>query len=289
MDNNAVADTHKIYTITSLSHSGSTVFSMALACHQQLVTVGEVFQVVRKHPRAMLEDKARDCSCGKHASECEFWGPVLRALGNLNYQEGDKKYDHVPSAYEIVAQHFHSIYGDDRYMVDTSKGLHHIEAMIASTKLTPNAVFLLRDVRAYANSQTRLASKQNRKGLKKVKTHFWFQILKWYFGNRKREKLLLQTNTPYTTVGYDAFCFEIGKTLANVYEAMDLPPVCQDEDLSGSAHHVLFGNPMRLEPCAHAEIRYDSRWFSESGYILPLALMPFIQRYNKRKVYKAGV
>lgn len=274
---------HKIITVTSLSHSGSTIFSMAMAGHQQLVSVGEVFQVLRKRPDVWLEDSAKYCSCGKHSSECEFWAPVLNALKSLPASE--TKYGHISAAYEIVARYFEEIFGADKYMVDTSKGLRHITVIQKSPLLTTQTIFLLRDVRAYACSQTRLAAKQNRKGLKKIKTQFWYHILRWYFGNRKREKLLKSTKTPYHTVGYDAFCFKVVPTLAKVYQNIGLSSTEQSAGLSNSQHHVLVGNPMRLEPGAHAEIRYDNRWFKETGYMLFLEMLPMIKRHNRIKVY----
>lgn len=279
----SAATPNKIFTITSLSHSGSTVFSMALACHQQLVSVGEVFQILRDDPNKWLHDAAHNCSCGKHASECEFWGPVLRSLKAL--PRTDDKYAHIPKAYEIVADQFSAIFGKEKYMVDTSKGLHHIRAIEKTANLMNEAILLMRDVRAYACSQTRLTSKQNRKGLKKIKTHYWFQILKWYFGNRKRQKLLNELNIDYKSVGYDQFCFNIDKTLAAIYAKADLTEHAQCDSLAQSQHHVLFGNPMRLSTEAHAEIRYDNRWMVERGYLLPLVLFPFVGRYNSKNVY----
>lgn len=279
---------HRFFSITSLSHSGSTVFSMALACHQNLISLGEVFQVLRYAPEYWLNDTAHACSCGKPASECSFWGPTLKAIQQRVPMPSERcdKYQHVAPAYQVLLEQFHQKYGHDKFMVDTSKGVRHLKLMANHPELNPTVYFLMRDVRSFACSQTRLAKKQKRQGYKRIKGHYWFQMLKWYFGNRKRENLLKQSDMNFTKLGYEHFCFNAADVLKTLYQEAGLPPKQCDKSLQEAEHHILFGNPMRLSAEKSSEINYDSRWLKEEGYLLPACLMPFVMKYNNSNVYQ---
>jgi hypothetical protein len=259
---------------------------MALACHQQLVSLGEVFQVIRKPADYWLIDNKDNCSCGKSAAECEFWSKALGRIKSLPIEtSGQAKYQHIPAAYNIVLDTFQELYGDNMFPVDTSKGTRHLDFIAKDKGIDPNVLFLLRDVRSFSNSQTRLAKSQNRTGLRKLKNTHWFQLLKWYFGNKKRENMLCDNHIKYHTVGYETFCFKTNQTLSTAYSQLKLAPFQQGQDIQQSQHHVLFGNPIRLDQSKQQRIEYDARWLKDNGYIVPLALMPFVRHYNKNKVY----
>ncbi len=199
---------------------------------------------------------------------------------------GEDKYGHVPHAYKTLLEYFHRVYGDERRMVDTSKGLRHLNLITEHAAFSPTVCFLLRDVRSYACSQTRLARSEQRSGLKRVKGHYWYQMLKWYQGNRKREKLLARSDLNVVKIGYEQFCFNVESILGQVYQAAGLPLLPQGGNLEHAGHHILFGNPMRLSAKKSSTIAYDARWLKENDYLLPASLMPFVMKYNQQNVYQ---
>lgn len=278
----------KFFAITSLSHSGSTVFSMALACHNNLVSLGEIFQVLRQRPSYWLNDDEHLCSCGQPAAKCGFWGPALTRLQQdiPDIENPSSRYQHIPQAYDVLLDTFQSQFGEERRVVDTSKGTRHLKLIAEREELNPEVLLLLRDVRSFAYSQTRLAKRAKRKGLKKVKGHYWFQMLKWYFGNIKREKILKQNQVQYQKIGYEHFCFHTTDVLNELYDTLSLPPRSTTQSLAQAEHHILFGNPMRLSEKQAREVKYDSRWLKDSRYIVPAFLMPFVTRYNRKNVYQ---
>lgn len=284
MTNSIPPATHSIICLTSLSHSGSTVFSMALACHENLISLGEVYQVLRHDPNYWLNQQEHLCSCGQNASECEFWGAGLRRMRALDIVE-PTSLNYYQDAYATLLTQFNAQYSTQFKAIDTSKGTKHLAMLADAQSIDAQTVFLVRDVRSYASSQARLARSQPRKGLKKVKGHYWYQMLRWLRDNKKREAILTQLALPFTTVGYEPFCFTPKQTLDSVYEFLDVQFENNKSDLTESSHHVLFGNPMRNCESRKSEIRYDDRWFSENGYMLPAALIPTLMRYNQKYVY----
>ena len=281
---------YKFFSVTSLSHSGSTAFSIALASHPDLISLGEVFQVLRHAPEYWLHDANHTCSCGKPTAQCGFWGPALEQIrANVPMPaKGEEKYSHVSLAYKELLSYFHKVYGDEKRMVDTSKGIRHLNLIASDPLLSPTICFLLRDVRSYASSQTRLARSEQRSGLKKIKGHYWFPMLKWYQGNRKREKLLNRSELNVVKIGYEQFCFNVESVLGQVYHSAGLPLLSSTGNLEQAEHHILFGNPMRLSAKKSSEIAYDARWLKENDYLLPACLMPFVMKYNRQAVYQTS-
>lgn len=286
-----VTSTHStratITCLTSLSHSGSTVFSMALACHQNTVSLGEIYQVLRKGPQFWLYATENTCSCGQPASTCDFWGPTLRKLLAEDIVSPTSPH-YFQNAYRLLLREFARIYTTDMRAIDTSKGVKHLKLLADDTQIDPTVVFLIRDVRSYACSQTRLARSQNRKGVKKVKGHHWYQMLRWHKDNKQRESLLSSLGLPYITAGYEPFCFDPPAILSLTDDFLALPKRQESANLVQSKHHVLFGNPMRNCETRKKKVHYDHRWFNETDYLAPAALLPFVMKYNKQKVYGEG-
>ena len=272
--------------LTSLSHSGSTVFSMALACHKNVVSLGEVYQVLREAPDYWLNNNERICSCGQPAYECDFWGSALKRLVAQNLTPEQPNY--FENAYSTLLDTFQHLYGKQYQAVDTSKGIKHLKLLNNNDAIDTKAIHLIRDVRAYACSQIKLARSQNRKGFKKVKGHHWYQMLRWLHGNTKRETLLNSLNLPYTSIGYESFCFNKNPTLSKTFEFLGLDHQPDIHTLAQSKHHVLFGNPMKNCPKRKSAINYDARWLNETDYMTSAALMPFVMQYNKSRVYAQG-
>lgn len=274
----------KFFAVNSLSHSGSTILSISLASHDKLISLGEIFQILRDPAQQWIGDKDRICSCGKQAADCELWGPALRKI-STDIPTSKNRHDNIELKYQIVLKHFQDLYGEDKFAVDTSKGERHLELISKDDVLDPNVFFLIRDVRSYANSQQSNALKQNRKGIKKLKSKAWFQFLKWYFNNKKRLKALRKSNIPYIKVGYEEFCFNTDLVLAKLCKFAKISEDLENSTIQDSTHHILYGNRMRLDKSKQQSIKYDSKWFENNSLNFAAGIFPFIMKFNKKNVY----
>lgn len=276
----------KLVLVNSLSHSGSTVLSMILAGHDNLISLGEIFQVLREEPEKWLKDENAVCSCGAKAGDCNVWGAALKKIAdNPALEITENKYENINEKYRIVLETFNEVYGDSITAVDTSKGFRHLKQITNDEKIDIETIFLMRDARAYATSQTRLARSQKRKGLRKLKQSTIFQLIKWYIGNRQRQKYIKEKNLKAAQTSYEKLCFHSEDTVKALCEFLELPYQEKMIQLTDTQHHILFGNPMRLNKQKQMSLSYDSRWLANNEWAVPFALFRKIRRYNKENIY----
>lgn len=267
----------KIIVLNSLSHSGSTVLSMVLSSADNAVSLGEIYQILRDNPQDWLE-RNDACSCSNTLAACEFWKPVLEHIKSNNIVD-------IVERYRYAIQYFEKLYGENSVLVDTSKGVKHL-AIYKKLEINYKLIYLIRDVRSFAFSQSKVASRQVRKGIKKVKGKVWFQYLKWYFGNKKRLSQFSKEGIDYHKVGYEDFCFNQEERLEQICEHIDIEYKQTHLTLSDAEHHILMGNPMRKNKSKQNGIRYDSSWLRDKRNIIPSFILPFVLSYNAKHVYQ---
>ncbi len=271
--------------INSLSHSGSTVLSMVLSGHDKLVSLGEIFQVLREDPHYWLDNTNATCSCGAKASKCKIWGAALQEMVRDTKPDATKKkYDSISDRYQILLKTFAEVYGNDTTAIDTSKGFRHLQMSTEDPKLDIRLIFLMRDARAYATSQTRIARTQQRKGLRKFKQSAAFQLLKWYYCNRRRQKHIQRHNLNAVQMSYESLCFHSEETVQNICNTLGIDYQKKMICLSDSRHHILQGNSMRLNQKKQASLSYDSRWQGNHDWAAPYSLFGRIRRYNQDNI-----
>lgn len=268
--------------INSLSHSGSTILSMIIANHDEMISLGEIYQVLREPSSYWLNDSDKKCSCGLAAAECEFWGNTLRKTNKLEETETDQ-HKLVAAKYKIAIDTFHQQY-KDKTPVDTSKGERHLKLLIKLAWPTIKLIYLIRDVRGYALSQTTLARSQNRKGIRRIKNSMSFQFLKWYFSNRNRLKIISHSSLDHVITSYEALCLNTASSTNTITNFLNVTDT-QTPGLDSSQHHVLFGNPIRNTPDKRKSLQYDARWKNNIECEKTAKKLAFIMRYNKRMVY----
>lgn len=277
----------KLIAINSLSHSGSTVLSMVLAGHNQLISLGEIFQVLREKPEKWLNDPDALCSCGEKADKCNIWGPALMKIAATPALSiTTNKYDNINEKYQIVLETFNQVAGNDKTAIDTSKGFRHLKLIAENKNIDSNIIFLMRDARAYATSQTRIARSQNRKGLRKLKQSTFFQLIKWYFGNKQRISYIADQKIEAHYTSYEDLCFHSKATVNDICQSLNLDYQEQMIRLTDTNHHILFGNPMRLNKQKQMSLSYDSRWLANNDWNWPFAYLPKIKHFNKKHIYK---
>lgn len=271
-----------LVVINSLSHSGSTILSMIIANHEEMISLGEIYQVLREPSSYWLNDSEKKCSCGLAAAECEFWGDTLRKTNHLEKTETDQ-HKLIAAKYKIAIDAFHHQY-ENKTPVDTSKGERHLKLLIKLAWPTIKLIYLIRDVRGYALSQTTLARSQNRKGMKRIKNSMAFQFLKWYFTNRNRLKIITQSNLDHVITSYEALCLNTAPSTNAISDFLSVNNT-QTPGLDSSQHHVLFGNPIRNTPDKRKSLQYDARWENNMECKKTAKKLAFVMRYNERMVY----
>jgi len=259
---------------------------MVLAGHENLISLGEIFQVLREDPDKWLNDKDAVCSCGAKAQDCNVWGTALKKIAiNPALKISENKYENVNQKYQIVLETFNEVYGDEIVAVDTSKGFRHLKQITEDKNINIKTIFLMRDARAYATSQTRIARAQKRKGLRKLKQYTFFQLIKWYLGNKQRQKYIKEKKLKAHQLSYEDLCFHSEETVKNLCEFLDIPYQEQMIELTQTQHHILFGNPMRLNKQKQMSLSYDSRWLGNNDWAIPFAFLPKIKKYNKHNIF----
>lgn len=275
----------KFFAINSLSHSGSTLLSLVLSTKADCISLGEIYQVVRETPETFLDDKSYLCSCGETAANCPFWGPTLNDIKTKLPNNG-KRHEQIYEKYQIVLDSFAEQYGDDKYLVDTSKGSKFLSFLDQHKDLNPQVFFLLRDVRSYTHSQVLNAQKQNRKGLKKLKSWPFFLFLKWYGGNKKRLDYFQKNRISHIKIGYEELCLEPEKTESRIHNFLKVDKPASDHlQIDMPESHILYGNDLRLKKQNKIAIKYDGRWLKNKSLFWPASILWFVTRFNHEHVY----
>ena len=101
---------------------------MIIANHDQMISLGEIYQVLREPSSYWLNDSEKKCSCGLAAAECEFWGDTLRKTNNLEKTETDQ-HKLIAAKYKTVNDTINH-QNEGKTPVDTSKGERHLKLMI---------------------------------------------------------------------------------------------------------------------------------------------------------------
>lgn len=265
--------------ISSLSHSGSTVFDLLLGVHPSIVGLGEVEKLVVDYSRNPASQQRRVCSCGKPMTECPFWSTV------------DCKLRQSPAAslaekYGFVYDSFRSMYGEGKILVDSSKYIPALRTVCTHPETRVRVLFLIRDVRGYALSRldNNRRKKQGSPVQRTATYHFWC----WWYSNRRIQSFLGSRKVPSKQLSYEALTLQPEATLRSVCAFLNLPYCVDMVHPLKSSSHILSGNRMRNCGDKKDGIVYDNRWFWRKRWIVPVLLAPQAFSYNATQVYCSG-
>jgi hypothetical protein len=287
----------QVIFIAGCGHSGSTVLGLMLGNHPLFVGVGEVYNLFNpklKEQNWLERSKEVMCSCGRLGGECEFWGPSLERLREVE-QQGSKPHASYKSFLEVFYRHF----GAEYTPVDISKTDDALKALLRQKEITVKIIFLIRDIRSWTVSRReirRRAGELNpidlikKYGLKAWKAYlvgtpayyFW----EWYYLNRRTQKFLRDSNLEYIQVGYEEL---------TLYPEFVMPKICDFLHIDFMEHllrlddnssHVLLGNRMRSDREKRLRVTYDARWLYSKDWQMAAVVFPFIANYSNREVYR---
>lgn len=262
--------------IISMSHSGSTLLDLILGCHTNAVSMGKLYASVKTF------DLQRYCNCGEKIQDCIIWGKLKEELQNRDGQC-------YLSSYKRIMETIRDEYGPEKIVIDSSKNLKALKYLIDHNVKDLSIIFLLKDVRSFVISENKRNYSQEtleRIGWRKIFTPaILYNILRWYYFNKKIKDYLLKNHLEYFQLGYEELCFQPEKMLRKIcafiginYEEKMLCP-------ENSESHMIRGNRMRRDHKKLREIVYDSRWlYSKKLLFFGLFLLPLIG-WNNQNVY----
>ena len=253
MNNLQTKGSTKAVFVAGLHRSATTMIHFLAGSHSDCVALGEVWNLI-SNPAQLKRANEIDCSCGKYAAECSFWGPLFPELGG----DGD---------YAPVVAHFHKLYGRDRIMVDSSK---HYEACVALSQQVDitKVLYCIRDVRGWVVSN-RLPS--------------WKGFLRWYRNNRRQRALFNATDA--LLVSYEELVLNPEPYVQKIFDHAGLQPTGEAIQFGLREHHAIMCNRMKGDASKMGGMKYDTRWLYERNFSFASLMLPWIIRYNSKNVY----
>jgi hypothetical protein len=267
----------KVALVLSLSHSGSTLLDLILGGNSRCVGLGEVHNSLSM-PRSRLEAKfGEQCTCGRNADSCEFWGPFKHWLSDNFERSAEEKF-------QALHRHFLDVFGPDKILVDSSKKIRVANIYHGMQDVELNALHLLKDVRAYTVSQI----DKNPTSGSKTK-HALTAFSKWYRKNRRIQRLVRGKGIPHFQFGYEELCLYPERMVHRICDFLEIDFEDEMLALESRNNHLIAGNPLRQQPEKRRKIVYDDRWLQRNELNGVAFLRSGIMRYNAREVYKNGV
>lgn len=154
--------------IVGAGNSGSTMLSMALGAHSQMVSVGELSQLDRYRSLDL------PCSCSERVSSCPLWGNIDDYLGPNNYSAPVKPMNSLfnlfvyrssclhrdAHCFQVITRNLElyrqiSAITGKTIIVDASKDLMRLYYLFRSGRIRIMPLYLSRDGRAYIDSMAR--------------------------------------------------------------------------------------------------------------------------------------
>lgn len=207
----------KLIYIVSASHSGSTLLDLMLSHHAHIQGVGEVM-----HLKQWL-DKDLLCSCNQPLSHCHFWQQVLNGASNCQYSLPLAGTIRSPMGNSSPIQHFwpsgrlyeygqccHRLFSRVQqvsgkpYILDSSKALGRLKALLNFPELDVRIIHLVRDVRSVCAS----AAKSHRRpsfadAVYTQPIPVSVSALKWLSANVSLEMMATSKGLTYKKVFYE--------------------------------------------------------------------------------------
>lgn len=265
-----IHDTPRAVLIASLSHSGSTLLDLLLGSNSRMCSLGEVHESFR----GMGSEPPNPCTCGQHVDSCVVWGhmrELWRADPGISYRE----------FHAALIDRVHECLGPGTIPIDSSKHLLSFRALEDGGLDGVRVLFLMKDVRSLAESMGRWKFDWH----ERYKRNMLYNVLRWFFANRKLLRFVREANLPVMHIGYEELCFRPALLLRTACEFLGVE--FQESMLTPEAahSHMLEGNRMRFNPDKRGGITYDPRWFFSKRIVLgSWMLLPFLE-WNRRHVY----
>src|SRR5680860_413390 len=268
--------------ISGIPRSGTSLLHLMIGAHPRYVSVGEVYGLIRPGSARMANPDGVQCSCGKNALDCTFWGEVVSRLRGSDEST-------VAGRYQIFLDVFKARFGDEKIPVDSSKAMPALEALTTLPHVQVKTFYVIKDVRAWTVS---LREHQNQQ-FKKLPRHQRFTrnmssrlFRRWYNENRENQAVIERLGVPSAQLSYEELCLFPTQSLTKISAFLGDEFTEEVLSFNKGEHHGVLINRMRNSKEKMSGVFYDTRWlFSHRQWRVPMLLFPRIMDYNNRHVY----
>ena len=251
----------KIIYIAGASHSGSTLLSLMLNAHPEVIAAGELEELVRTalSQRRRRPNAPHRCTC--HAAsiwDCPLWSGVndyLRADSSLsladlnvdNYADPESFYADNALLFEAIS----SVSGK-KFIVDSSKGYKRLSLLMKTPSLDIFPVLLQRDTRGQIWSS-----------MKKGRTSLGRLILENVIITFSIYEAVKEH--PYLRLAYEDLVRRPESTLRALMQQVGLDYHPNQLQWANQERHNIAGNRMRWK--GQSELREDLSWRSNLTFL----------------------
>ena len=247
----------RVIYIASTSHSGSSLLSLMLNAHPEMVSVGELIDLNR---RLQTRDNTRcsPCNCGAPSlRQCEFWSrvdEVARQTEGRSLEELDV-WNYGPSSPNAAVFRSISKVAGKRFIVDSSKRPGRLSHLLQLEDVAVYPIHLIRDPRGQICSMIR-------KNGGFTKHIFHYELI------HARIRRTLKA-TAHRVVRYEDLVLHPEDTLNKILKPLGLKFDPQQLLWSEQVRHTIAGNKLRWQP---DELILDERWKRNLSWIQRFAI-----------------
>ena len=296
-DNKSAKSAVKIVFIAALERSGSTILDLKLGAQPGVVSLGEVWRVIKPHGAGLESVRDRVCSCGELGKDCSLWSTVLKKIEESGAQT-------LAERYEVFADVVRHVYGKDIVVVDSSKSIQSLWALAETQNAEVKVVFTARDVRGWTESIRSARKRKKELPWKKVFDpdfrFFWVAYLRhnilrllpfwlpheWIFRNARIRRNIRKSGCPSRNISYESLVFRTEETTDAILQFLELPSERREQPKKLHSSHVIRGNRTAFTSDPEAPLKYDATWMRLWSPAIIFVLFPWVAWYNKNWVHR---
>ena len=236
--------------------------------------LGEIgYALQRLHESKSLTSPV-PCSCGKPATQCDFWGSVVERLpARFDEQRG----------YEIVIEEFQKKFGQSKLLLDSNKIVEPLYFLRTRPGLKIRGIHTTRDFRGAVVSEAR------RKKKKRPGRPEWITAIQagfqWMRKNHGIQHSFAELHLDgMCQTSYEKLCKNPAGEVEKIWQFLGVAPHSYVGEESAQNAHLLAGNTLKTSGGTRTPV-YDSRWKSSWIWWPCVLLMPILPLLNRRWVY----
>ena len=287
----------KLLFVSSLERSGSTILDLKLSTYSNVVSLGEVWRVIKPHGSSLESVLARECTCGKSAESCSYWAPVLERIKQL----GDKA--DLEQRYAALIETTSELYGKDAIIIDSSKSIQVLQLLQSLRETDIRVLYTVRDVRGWMDSIRKAEKRKKEMPWGKIfepdfkdfrLSYLRHNILRnvplwlpheWLLRNKRLQRHIKRSGFQSMNLSYEALVFDTDNVMSKIENFADLKNHENGDESPGREMHIIRGNRTAFTSAPDAPLYYGAQWMSKWRWSAMISFLPWVSKYNKRNVY----
>ena len=283
--------------ISSLERSGSTILDLSLSEYSNVVSLGEVWRVIKPHGDGLASVRDRDCTCGEAVRDCPLWCAVIDEIDGLGQDAS------LADRYGVLLKHISARYGDDVTVVDSSKSIQALQSVSTLSGVDVRVLYTVRDVRGWMESVEQADKRKKELPWSRIfqpefrqfriaylrhnilrKLPFWLPH-EWMIRNERLKKHIGKSGLSSMSMSYEAFMFDTDKVLSGIEKFASLKKASVSDGQSRPELHIVRGNRTAFTSSPGSRRSYNVSWMHRWKWSALFALLPWVAACNKRNVY----